>query len=148
MASVGEPSSFARLFEAARAVSAGRGPPPVHLWNPPRCGEIDIRIRSDGVWLHEGTPIGREALVRLFASVLRRDPDGVYLVTPAEKLKIAVDDAPFLARRPGAGGRDDPLSSPTSATSSRPAPAIRSGWRPPPTASRGPMCWCAAGWRR
>ena len=92
-------SSLTELFEAARGASAagGRGLPPVHLWNPPHCGEIDIRIRPDGTWLHEGTPIGRPALVRLFSTVLRRDPDGVYLVTPAEKLRITVEDAPFLA---------------------------------------------------
>ena len=76
-----------------------RGLPPVHLWNPPNCGDIDIRIRSDGVWFHEGTPIGREALVRLFSTVLRKDADGIYLVTPAEKLRIVVDDAPFVAVR-------------------------------------------------
>ena len=84
---------------AAAAVDGAkaRGLPPVHLWNPANCGEIDIRIRPDGTWLHEGTPIGRPALVRLFSTVLRRDPDGVYLVTPVEKLKIVVEDAPFVA---------------------------------------------------
>ena len=91
-------SGLTELFEAAQAAAAsGRGLPPVHLWNPPHCGEIDIRIRPDGTWLHEGAPIGRPALVRLFSTVLRRDPDGVYLVTPAEKLKIVVEDAPFVA---------------------------------------------------
>lgn len=85
---------------AAAARTAGaRGLPPVHLWNPPHCGEIDIRIRKDGVWFHEGTPIGREALVRLFSTVLRRDPDGYHLVTPVEKMKITVEDAPFIAVR-------------------------------------------------
>ena len=89
-----------RLGVAAAAKQApGRGLPPVHLWNPPNCGEIDIRIRRDGVWFHEGTPIGREALVRLFSTVLRKDDDGVYLVTPVEKLKITVEDAPFIAVR-------------------------------------------------
>jgi hypothetical protein len=91
-------SGLTELFEAAQAAQAsGRGLPPVHLWNPANCGDIDIRIRPDGTWLHEGTPIGRPALVRLFSTVLRRDPDGVYLVTPAEKLKIVVEDAPFVA---------------------------------------------------
>ncbi len=86
------------LFEAASAVSAaGRTLPPVHLWNPDSCGEIDIRIRKDGTWFHEGTPIGRPGLVRLFSTVLRRDPDGYHLVTPAEKLAITVEDAPFTA---------------------------------------------------
>lgn len=81
--------------EAGRA----RGLPPVHLWNPAHCGEIDIVIRRDGVWMHEGTPIGREPLVRLFSTVLRLDPDGYHLVTPVEKMRITVEDAPFLAVR-------------------------------------------------
>jgi hypothetical protein len=84
---------------AAAKQAPGRGLPPVHLWNPPHCGEIDIRIRRDGVWFHEGTPIGREALVRLFSTVLRLDPDGYHLVTPVEKMKIVVEDAPFIATR-------------------------------------------------
>ena len=85
---------------AGVAAAAGRkGLPPVHLWNPAHCGEIDIVIRRDGTWLHEKTPIGREALVRLFSTVLRLDPDGFHLVTPAEKLKITVEDAPFIAVR-------------------------------------------------
>ncbi|KPL52323.1 hypothetical protein ABB55_08830 [Prosthecomicrobium hirschii] len=75
-----------------------RGTPPVERWNPPFCGDIDMRIAADGTWFYMGTPIGREALVRLFASVLRRDEDGrTYLVTPVEKCGIRVDDAPFLA---------------------------------------------------
>jgi len=84
---------------AAAKQAPGRGLPPVHLWNPAHCGEIDIRIRKDGVWFHEGTPIGREALVRLFSTVLRLDPDGFHLVTPVEKMKIVVEDAPFIAVR-------------------------------------------------
>jgi hypothetical protein len=87
------------VVAAARAQADGRSLPPVHLWNPPHCGDIDIRIRKDGVWFHEGTPIGREALVRLFSSVLRKDADGVYLVTPVEKMRIQVEDAPFVAVR-------------------------------------------------
>ncbi len=75
----------------------GRPLPPVHLWNPPNCGEIDIRIARDGRWFHEGSPIGREPLVRLFSTILRHDADGYYLVTPVEKLAITVEDAPFLA---------------------------------------------------
>ncbi len=89
-----EPGAAERLAAAGR-----RGPAPVHLWNPEVCGEIDITIRRDGVWIHEGSPIGREALVRLFAGVLRKDPDGFYLVTPVEKMKITVEDAPFTAVR-------------------------------------------------
>jgi hypothetical protein len=69
----------------------------VHLWNPPDCGDIDMRIASDGTWFYQKTPIGRAALVRLFASVLKREGDNYFLVTPVEKCGIAVDDAPFLA---------------------------------------------------
>jgi hypothetical protein len=93
-------SGLAGAVAAANAAQTPRGGlPPVHLWNPPLCGEIDIRIRKDGLWLHEGSPIGREALVRLFSTVLRKDPDGFYLVTPVEKMRIVVEDAPFLAVR-------------------------------------------------
>ena len=84
---------------AAAKQAPGRGLPPVHLWNPAHCGEIDIVIKKDGVWFHEGSPIGREALVRLFSTVLRKDPDGFHLVTPVEKMKITVEDAPFIAVR-------------------------------------------------
>src|ERR1700731_1276051 len=77
--------------------AGGKGPPPVHLWNPPYCGEIDMRIATDGTWFYQKTPIGRAALVRLFASVLKREGDKYFLVTPVEKCGIAVDDAPFLA---------------------------------------------------
>ena len=84
---------------AAAVDAPKRGLPPVHLWHPEHCGQIDIRIARDGLWFHEGTPIGREPLVRLFSTVLRLDPDGYHLVTPAEKLKITVEDAPFMAVR-------------------------------------------------
>ena len=84
---------------AAAKQAPGRGLPPVHLWNPAHCGEIDIVIKRDGLWFHEGSPIGREALVRLFSTVLRKDPDGFHLVTPVEKMKITVEDAPFIAVR-------------------------------------------------
>ncbi|MFV2035665.1 MAG: DUF1285 domain-containing protein, partial [Halocynthiibacter sp.] len=78
--------------------SGKRGRPPLHLWNPPYCGEIDIRITADGTWFHEGTPIGRPALVRLFASILIGGDDGRhYLITPVEKVGITVEDAPFQA---------------------------------------------------
>jgi hypothetical protein len=77
---------------------AGRkGPPPVHLWNPPYCGEIDMRIAADGTWFYQKTPIGRAALVQLFASVLKREGDRYFLVTPVEKCGITVDEAPFMA---------------------------------------------------
>src|SRR5262245_54066431 len=85
-------------LEALLKAQAGKGPAPVEQWDPPYCGDIGMRIRSDGVWLYQGSPIGRMALVKLFAGVLRRDADGRhYLVTPAEKVDVAVDDAPFLA---------------------------------------------------
>mgnify|MGYP001166064792 CR=1 FL=1 len=76
---------------------SARGLPPVHLWNPAHCGDIDIVIRRDGLWMHEGSPIGRPELVRLFSTVLRLDPDGYHLVTPVEKLRITVEDLPFRA---------------------------------------------------
>ncbi len=84
---------------ATRIADAGpsKGPPPVHLWNPPFCGDIDMRVARDGTWFYGGSPIGRPALVRLFASVLRKDDDGYVLVTPVEKVGITVEDAPFLA---------------------------------------------------
>jgi len=87
-------TGIAAITEAATAV---RGLPPVHLWNPAHCGGIDIVIRAEGVWMHEGSPIGRAELVRLFSTVLRLDPDGYHLVTPGEKLKISVEDLPFRA---------------------------------------------------
>ena len=84
---------------AAAKQAPGRGLPPVHLWNPAHCGDIDIVIKRDGRWVHEGATISREALVRLFSTVLRKDPDGFHLVTPVEKMKITVEDAPFIAVR-------------------------------------------------
>lgn len=84
------------VLGAARAAS-GKEPPPVHLWNPPYCGDLDIRIAPDGTWFYLKTPIGRPALVKLFASVLKREGDRYFLVTPVEKIGITVDDAPFLA---------------------------------------------------
>jgi uncharacterized protein len=82
-----------------------KGPPPVHLWNPPFCGDIDMRIARDGTWFYMNSPIGRKELVKLFASVLRKDEDGkTYLVTPAEKCGIRVDDAPLVAVRLGLSG--------------------------------------------
>lgn len=82
----------------SRADTGGKGPPPVEKWNPPFCGDLDIRIARDGTWFYLGSPIGRLPLVKLFASVLRKDEDGRhYLVTPVEKIGITVDDAPLLA---------------------------------------------------
>jgi hypothetical protein len=85
------------VIAGAAKNAAQKGPPPVHLWNPPYCGEIDLRIGSDGTWYYQRTPIGRVALVKLFASVLKREGNHYYLVTPVEKCGITVDDAPFLA---------------------------------------------------
>jgi hypothetical protein len=82
---------------SAVAAHGGRGPAPVHLWNPPDCGDIDMRVAADGVWHYCGSPIGRPALVQLFASILRKDGDRYVLVTPVEKVGVRVDDAPFLA---------------------------------------------------
>jgi hypothetical protein len=84
------------IARAARGV-AGKGASPVHLWNPPFCGDLDMRIATDGTWHYLKTPIGRPALVKLFASVLKREGDKYFLVTPVEKCGITVDDAPFLA---------------------------------------------------
>jgi uncharacterized protein len=85
------------LAEIAQAAAEQRLPP-VDRWNPTHCGDSGMRIARDGTWFHEGTPIGRAAMVRLFSTILRREPDGGYvLVTPVEKLDIAVEDAPFVA---------------------------------------------------
>ena len=84
------------IAAAVRRESA-KGLPPVHLWNPPFCGDLDMRIASDGTWFYLGTPIGRLPLVKLFASVLKREGDKHFLVTPVEKCGIVVEDAPFLA---------------------------------------------------
>ncbi len=85
-------------LEALLKSQAGGRLPPVDGWNPPYCGDIGMAIKADGTWAYQGSPIGRIALVKLFASVLRRDADGRhYLVTPAEKVDVAVEDAPFLA---------------------------------------------------
>jgi uncharacterized protein len=80
-----------------RAAKGPKGLPPVELWNPPFCGDLDMRIAVDGTWFYLKTPIGRPSLVKLFASVLKREGDNYYLVTPVEKCGIRVDDAPFLA---------------------------------------------------
>lgn len=95
----GEGAPDGRLSGLAAAIGglAGKGPAPVHLWNPPFCGDIAMRIAADGTWFYDGTPITRPALVRLFASVLRKDPERFVLVTPVERVGIVVDDAPFAA---------------------------------------------------
>lgn len=133
-----EASGLAGVANAAR--EARRGPPPVHLWHPTHCGDIDIVIRRDGTWMHEGSPIGRPELVRLFASVLRKDPDGYCLVIPVEKLTIQVEDLPFRAvavRQDGEAlifttdvgdetraGADHPLVVETDLETGEPAPRV------------------------
>ncbi|MCU9836314.1 DUF1285 domain-containing protein [Ruegeria sp. WL0004] len=84
------------LAAAVRTVKP-RGLPPVHLWNPPLTGEMDMRIARNGTWYHEGTPINRSNMVRLFSSILKLEDGQFFLVTPVEKVAITVDDAPFVA---------------------------------------------------
>ena len=91
------PAPSAEGLAATIKAASKKGPPPVHLWNPPFCGDLDMRIARDGTWWYLGTPIGREALVRLFSSILKREGERYFLVTPVEKVGIQVDDAPFVA---------------------------------------------------
>ena len=132
------------LASLQREAAGLRGLPPVEKWNPPHCGDIDIRIARDGTWFHLGAPIGRKELVRLFSTILRKDPDGFHLVTPAEKMRIAVEDAPFVAvllRAEGEGreqrlvfatnvgdetqaGTDNPLRVETNPETKEPAPYV------------------------
>lgn len=84
------------LAEVTRAAAKG-GMPPVEKWSPDYCGDMDMQIRRDGTWFYEGTPIGRHKLVRLFSTVLIREGDAYFLVTPVEKLGIEVEDVPFIA---------------------------------------------------
>jgi hypothetical protein len=99
------------LASLQRESAEGRKLPPVEKWNPTHCGDIDIRIAHDGTWFHEGSPVGRRELVRLFSTILRKDGDDYVLVTPAEKMRIVVEDAPFLAvlLRADGEGRDQKL---------------------------------------
>ena len=97
MAKEGQTIQGFESLQAAAGEAARKGPPPVHLWNPPFCGDLDMRISTDGTWHYLKTPIGRPALVKLFASVLKREGERYFLVTPVEKVGITVDDAPFLA---------------------------------------------------
>ncbi|WP_213876655.1 DUF1285 domain-containing protein [Pseudomonas sp. dw_358] len=88
-------------------IPASKGLPPVHQWNPDFCGNIDMRIARDGTWYYLGTPIGRKAMVKLFSTIIRRDGDDYFLVTPVEKVGISVDDAPFLAVTMEVAGQGD-----------------------------------------
>jgi uncharacterized protein len=97
---IGDAAGLAALVTRAAGQAGGhnKGLPPVDRWNPPFCGDIDMEIRADGTWFYMGTPIGRQPLVRLFSTVLRKDEDGrTYLVTPVEKVGIRIADAPFVA---------------------------------------------------
>ncbi len=85
-----------QALKGLESLGRSRGPAPVHLWNPPDCGDIDMRIARDGTWFYQNSPIGRAPLVKLFSSILRRDGDRYVLVTPVEKVGIVVEDAPFL----------------------------------------------------
>jgi len=89
-------STAETIAASARAAQKG-GLPPVHLWSPEFCGDLDMRIARDGTWFYLGTPIGRRELVRLFSTIIRKDGDDYFLVTPVEKVGITVDDAPFVA---------------------------------------------------
>lgn len=132
------------LAELQREAASGRSLPPVENWHPAHCGDIDIRITRDGTWFHDGTPIGRKELVRLFSTILRKDGADYVLVTPAEKMRITVEDAPFLAVLmdvEGAGaeqrlvfttnvgdvtvaGPDDPIRVETDPATGEPAPYV------------------------
>lgn len=98
---------LATIMAGAKAGGA-RGPAPVHLWNPPFCGDIDIEIRRDGSWWHEGRPIRRAGMAQLFASILLYEGDEYFLVTPAEKVRIRVEDCPFLVTDMDVEQKGDP----------------------------------------
>ncbi|MFG0632677.1 DUF1285 domain-containing protein [Pseudomonas sp. xss_2] len=87
----------AKANDLLAQIPKAKGPAPVHLWNPDFCGDIDMRIVRDGTWYYQGTPIGRKPMVRLFSTIIRRDGDAYFLVTPVEKVGIQVDDVPFVA---------------------------------------------------
>jgi uncharacterized protein len=99
------PRDASQPLAGIQEATKSQGPPPVHLWNPPFCGDIPMRIARDGTWFYMNSPIGRKPLYKLFSSILRHDDDGkYYLVTPVEKCGIEVEDAPFLAVRMQAEG--------------------------------------------
>jgi uncharacterized protein len=92
-----KPTAEGVMAQISGTPGKGAGPAPVHLWNPPFCGDLDMRIARDGTWFYQGTPIGRAPLVKLFANILKREGDRFFLVTPVEKVGITVDDVPFVA---------------------------------------------------
>jgi hypothetical protein len=116
----------------------------VEQWNPPFCGDIDMRIARDGTWFYCGTPIGRPALVRLFSTILRKDPDGYVLVTPVEKVGIKVEDVPFLAVEMTVAHQGANQVLRFSRIGSRRAPAIRFDSKKPPSTGSNPISTCAA----
>ncbi|WP_342361200.1 DUF1285 domain-containing protein [Terrarubrum flagellatum] len=91
------PQSRLAALSHAAGEAKKRGLPPVHMWNPPFCGDIDMRIAADGQWFYMGSPIGRPAMVRLFSTILRKDPERYVMVTPVERVGVTVDDLPFVA---------------------------------------------------
>ena len=122
-------SGLEAITGALRRAGA-KGPPPVERWNPPFCGDLDMRIAADGTWFYLKTPIGRLALVKLFASVLKREGDKYFLVTPVEKCGIQVDDAPFLAVELGveqSAAGESSTSAPMSTTGSSAGRSIGCG---------------------
>ena len=92
-----DPGRAEDIAKTVREAVGEDGLPPVHLWDPPYCGDLDMEIRRDGTWFYQGTPIGRPELVRLFSSILKLEGGRHYLVTPVEKVGIRVQDAPFVA---------------------------------------------------
>lgn len=104
------PGNAMERLMAALGTGAQRGLPPVERWNPPFCGDLDMRIAADGTWFYMGTPIGRPALVKLFSSVLKREGDDYFLVTPVEKVGIKVEDAPLQAVEMQLDGEGDARS--------------------------------------
>jgi hypothetical protein len=91
-----KPDPDSLIAAAQQAQNEGKLPP-VDKWDPPFCGDLDMEIRRDGTWFYEGTPIGRKPLVRLFSTILKREGERYYLVTPVEKVGLRVEDAPFVA---------------------------------------------------
>ena len=144
----GDPNELAQALAAYRAKKL----PPVGQWNPPYRGDAELRIGRDGTWYHQGSPIERAAMVKLFSTVLRRDDDRFYLVTPAERLAITVDDAPFVAVEMfvSGTGEDQEIIFRTQVDDY----VTADGDHPirvdldPATHEPRPTCWSATGWRR
>ncbi len=133
--------------------SGERGLPPVHLWEPDYCGDIGMKIARDGQWYYDNSPIGRKKLVRLFSTILRHDDDGEhYLVTPVEKIRIEVEDAPFIATLMTVNGKGRNrfcVLRPMSVISPKPGPIMRCALRlTQQAASRHPMSMSARDWKR